>query len=242
MNRFTKLLAATAAGAALSFAAAASQAAVFISFDGSTDLFTQADGGYDFNAVCGAICGGFETVHITGDTGSAPTLLHSQAVNLNTGHSGNHADVTIYVTHTDISGPMPSLGYISSFATNNSTSSTTDIFHTPFTITLSTYADASNGKYVGGTLLSSFVNNTPGSASSNQFAASLGTNPGLYSVTEKYVIHAANNAGDASATSSIILNGFNTAVPEPATWALMIMGFGGAGAMLRRRRTQAAAI
>lgn len=27
------------------------------------------------------------------------------------------------------------------------------------------------------------------------------------------------------------------AVPEPATWALMIAGFGGAGAMLRRRRT-----
>lgn len=26
-------------------------------------------------------------------------------------------------------------------------------------------------------------------------------------------------------------------VPEPATWALMIMGFGGAGAMIRRRRT-----
>lgn len=30
------------------------------------------------------------------------------------------------------------------------------------------------------------------------------------------------------------------AVPEPATWAMMIMGFGGAGAMLRRRRTAGA--
>jgi hypothetical protein len=30
-------------------------------------------------------------------------------------------------------------------------------------------------------------------------------------------------------------------VPEPATWALMIAGFGGAGAMLRRRRTAVAA-
>jgi len=30
------------------------------------------------------------------------------------------------------------------------------------------------------------------------------------------------------------------AVPEPATWGLMILGFGGAGAMIRRRRTQTA--
>lgn len=30
------------------------------------------------------------------------------------------------------------------------------------------------------------------------------------------------------------------AVPEPATWALMIMGFGGAGALIRQRRRQAA--
>ncbi len=28
-----------------------------------------------------------------------------------------------------------------------------------------------------------------------------------------------------------------TAVPEAATWALMILGFGGAGAMIRSRRT-----
>jgi hypothetical protein len=31
--------------------------------------------------------------------------------------------------------------------------------------------------------------------------------------------------------------GANGTVPEPATWALMIMGFGGAGAVVRRRRS-----
>jgi hypothetical protein len=30
------------------------------------------------------------------------------------------------------------------------------------------------------------------------------------------------------------------AIPEPGAWALMIIGFGGAGAMLRRRRTSTA--
>ena len=33
---------------------------------------------------------------------------------------------------------------------------------------------------------------------------------------------------------------FSAAVPEPGAWALMILGFGGAGAMLRRRRSLAA--
>jgi hypothetical protein len=36
------------------------------------------------------------------------------------------------------------------------------------------------------------------------------------------------------------LVGGGGAIPEPATWALMIAGFGGAGAMLRRRRTAVA--
>jgi len=32
----------------------------------------------------------------------------------------------------------------------------------------------------------------------------------------------------------------NAVVPEPAAWAMLILGFGGAGAMLRRRRTHLA--
>jgi hypothetical protein len=41
------------------------------------------------------------------------------------------------------------------------------------------------------------------------------------------------NTGAVAARDAYLV----TEVPEPATWALMIMGFGGAGAMLRRRRT-----
>lgn len=43
-----------------------------------------------------------------------------------------------------------------------------------------------------------------------------------------------NGDGDPQQPDSQRLTG---AVPEPTTWALMITGFGGAGAMLRRRRT-----
>lgn len=43
------------------------------------------------------------------------------------------------------------------------------------------------------------------------------------------------NAGSSASFSAGI-------VPEPATWALMIAGFGGAGAMLRSRRRQLAAV
>jgi hypothetical protein len=42
---------------------------------------------------------------------------------------------------------------------------------------------------------------------------------------------------DADVGVGQIRLGSITAVPEPGTWALMILGFGGAGAMLRRRRT-----
>jgi hypothetical protein len=50
----------------------------------------------------------------------------------------------------------------------------------------------------------------------------------------QYRVLAAN--GGNTGLSDIHFN----AVPEPATWTLMILGFGGAGAMLRRRRAEAA--
>lgn len=71
-----------------------------------------------------------------------------------------------------------------------------------------------------------------------QFSASLGS--GSYTLSA-----GVRNTGDSSNTprlllDNVTLDGPTTAVPEPTTWALMIAGFGGAGAMLRRRRTSAA--
>jgi hypothetical protein len=234
MRAITKLLAATAVTLTMG-AAASANATVFISFDGSTDVFTQADGAYVFDANCtpASACGGFDTVHVSGDTGTPPTLLHSQTVDVNTHHTGT-ADITIWVTRTGITGPMPNVGFLSAFTSNNSADLPL-LLTTPFSVTMTTYASTSNAKY-GGTLLSTFSNSSPGASSTNLFAPTLGAGSGPYSVTEKYVIHADNRNGtDASTSPSIILSGV-AAVPEPATWALMIMGFGGAGAMLRGQR------
>lgn len=221
MRAITKLMA--GAAAVLAMAATSAQAAVYISFDGVTNAFTQADGAFFYNA---ANIGGFEVINVLGDTGVVPALLHSQQVDVNT--NGGAASITVYVTHTDIAGPMPLYGYFSSFTSNSSRAG--------FSVNMSTYADASNGLY-GGTLLSAANFAGAGAGASNlNYAGALAPSANLYSVTHKYII-TDNGAGNGSTSPSITLS---AAVPEPGTWALMIMGFGGAGAMLRSRRRQAA--
>ncbi|MGZ6018130.1 MAG: PEPxxWA-CTERM sorting domain-containing protein [Phenylobacterium sp.] len=69
---------------------------------------------------------------------------------------------------------------------------------------------------------------TPNFASTNPSTSCTGgvcANPGTTSLNS-FRAHAGGDFQDLQLT-----------VPEPATWALMIMGFGGAGVMLRRRRT-----
>lgn len=86
----------------------------------------------------------------------------------------------------------------------------------------------------GGTLeLSSGVTNLSGIFDDSAAFSFSGVNPGF-----------GDGNGD-DALDSFAATGFSATfsgavVPEPGTWALMILGFGGAGAMLRRRRTMLA--
>ena len=223
MRAITKFAAAAAVALTMGTVSAA-DAAIYISFDGVTTAATFADGTFIYSTTN---IGGFETINVLGDTGAFPALFHSQQVDVNT--NGGNANLSVYVTQTDIAGPMPQYGYFSSFTGNNSRDG--------ITVTTSTFADASNGLF-GGTLLSTTTfAPTQGSASLNDvYAAALPPSAGLFSVTHKYEFTDVG-VGRGSTSPTITLA---AAVPEPGTWALMIIGFGGAGAMLRSRRRSAA--
>lgn len=78
------------------------------------------------------------------------------------------------------------------------------------------------------------INNPTGSPGINfQFFST-----GYVATSNQVTIRFFNGVGN---DNYVGLDNVSLAVPEPATWALMIMGFGSAGAMLRRRRTFAAA-
>ena len=106
MKTFTKLMAATAV--ALTMGATASQAAIFISTNGSTDLFANVatDGNGDFSqsfaSLTAAQRGGFESITVDGNTGLAPVVLGSRSVALNNTGGAANPGLTIFVTQTDL--------------------------------------------------------------------------------------------------------------------------------------------
>jgi hypothetical protein len=220
MNRLTKLLTATAAGAILALGAAQAQAAIFIGVQTGgtvTQIFTQADGPIDFDFAGG----GFDAINIDGDGNPfLPGLLHTETVNLNNAGDGA-ASITFYVTRTGLTTPVKS--FTSTFTSNR--------LNGPFNVTLETYVDTANGVFSGngtGSLLAS--QNYPTGFGSNEYTTGFNVGGGPYSVTTKYVV---TGTGRGSVSPDITISG---AIPEPGTWALMILGFGGAGAMVRRRR------
>lgn len=229
MNRLSKILVATAAGAALSLAAAAaSQAAVYVRIVTSAGTINSGalaeapDGAFSFSATgngSSSQLGGFNSIAITG---SAPpqTSLHSESVETN---ASGPADATIYITRTNLNRAFSSLlsGFSYSAVGRN------------FTVTSSTIYDAGNGIFTGTQVgTASFTGTAAQSANSTYVAYNSGASP--YSFTEKFIVH---STGGTSVQNAATLVG----VPEPATWALMIGGFGAAGAMIRRRKAAVAA-
>lgn len=223
MKEVMKFGVAAAAFVAMGLAASASQAAVYIglSLNGGP-ITTVLD--VDPNPDVALFTGGFGSFNINLTTGSFPggyTLLDSTTSNVSTSTPGT---LDVYVTRDDISTPV-NLSFLSSFTTNQ--------IPTGWTIRQRTYVDTSNAQFGTANLLGDWT--APGSnTQSVQFALPV-PGAGPYSVTSRFTI-AATGAGSSLSTVTL------TAVPEPGTWALMILGFGGAGAMLRSRRRQAAAL
>lgn len=235
MKTMTKFLAATAVALTMG-ATSAAQAAIFISIDGSTDLYANvavdAFGKFsqDFKLLTNAQRGGFESLVVDGNVGIFPEVLSSRSVNAN---STGAANVNIWVTQTDLT--LAQAAYFLSSYSFNATRT--------WSGSAATFVSDKNAKYTGaaaGSWNFAALSCTKPSCGQGQDVSSLGqidVSNALYSVTHQYNINSngKTGSGDISARTSAL-------VPEPGTWALMIMGFGGAGAMLRSRRRSLAAV
>ena len=222
MKISTKFLVAAASAASIVSFALPASAVVYIGLQtagvNGGAISTEASGA-NF-ATFADMYGAFELTLTTGTVGLAPTILGSTSTLQNSSGGGS---LDVWVTRTDITGPVPN-GIRSSFTSNTLT--------TGWSLTEQSYFSASN-QIFGGTLLSAYTFMPPGLGTFSANAAAAGAGP--YSVTQRYTI-TAPSSGQSLATISM------AAVPEASTWALMIMGFGGVGVMLRSRRRQGAAL
>jgi len=224
MKAFTKIISAAVAAASIAAFAVPANATISIGLQEAGvngGAITTVATGATFASFADSY-GTFELTFTSGAQGLTPILLGSTSHVQNTTSTGGTLDV--YVTRTNISGPVP-LGFFSSFTSNT--------LPTGWTLTESTWVDLANGTYTG-TEVSNHVFNGPIINDTFEHTGTAGAGAGQYSLTQRYTI-TATGVGESLATIS------TAAIPEPATWGLMIMGFGGIGALVRNRRRQTAA-
>ena len=161
-------------------------------------------------------------INAVGTPPSAQPDLTSTSLNVTNGAAGT---LVVYVTETDVTGPLGKYNLQSGFSLTT--------FESPFTsVTEATYIDTGNAAYALTTQLSSY-DFTSTSTGINEVA----TTPditGEYSITEVFTITASADGGGATVGGSIKTSD----VPEPGSLALLGTGLFALGMIgwTRRRR------
>src|SRR5262245_20765797 len=155
--------------------------------------------------------GTFSNVHVSAQgqsTLTPPDLLFSDTIDTSSATAGI---LHIFVTDLDLISPLGAFSFFSSFTSNT--------LPNGWTLTTNTYFSPTNALYRG-TPLATHTFSTIGV---DEETAQAPTQPGLYSVTEEFVINA-TGAGDSNDTIDLSATTIPVPTPEPSSFALLLCG------------------